>query len=264
MHLIRNYLTNNDCYKAGKPLNIRGIMVHSTGANNPNLKRYVQPDKDGIGVNKNSNDWNHTGIDTCVHAFIGRLDDGSIATVQTLPWNMRAWHAGSGRWGSANNSYISFEICEDDLTDPDYFNAVYTEAVELCAYLCRLYRLDPSQEDVLICHSEGFTLGVASNHADVMHWFPLHNKTMNDFRTDVYALMQSPGGASPEEIVREYRKTLQDNDAEAWSKEAREWAVKNKLITGYEGNYMWQDFVNREQLVTILKAFNEAMGNPVP
>jgi N-acetylmuramoyl-L-alanine amidase len=70
-------------------------MVHSTGANNPNLKRYVQPDKDGIGVNKNSNDWNHPGIDTCVHAFIGKLDDGSIATVQTLPWNMRAWHAGS-------------------------------------------------------------------------------------------------------------------------------------------------------------------------
>ena len=83
MHLIRNYLTNNDCYKAGKPLNIRGIMVHSTGANNPNLKRYVQPDKDGIGVNKNGNDWNHPGIETCVHAFIGRLDDGSIATVQT-------------------------------------------------------------------------------------------------------------------------------------------------------------------------------------
>ena len=97
-----------------------------------------------------------------------------------------------------------------------------------------------------------------------MHWFPLHNKTMNDFRTDVYALLKSAGGASPEEIVREYRKTLQDNDAEDWSKEAREWAVKNKLITGYEGNYMWQDFVNREQLVTILKAFNEAMGNPVP
>ena len=97
-----------------------------------------------------------------------------------------------------------------------------------------------------------------------MHWFPLHNKTMNDFRTDVYALMQSPGGASPEEIVREYRKTLQDNDAENWSEEAREWAIRNGLITGYEGNYMWQDFVNREQLVTILKAFNKTLGNPVP
>ena len=95
--------------------------------------------------------------------------------------------------------------------------------------------MDPSQEDVLICHSEGFTLGVASNHADVMHWFPMHNKTMNDFRTDVYALLKSAGGASPEEIVREYRKTLQDNDAENWSEEAREWAIRNGLITGYEG-----------------------------
>lgn len=264
MNLIRNYLTKNDCYKAGKPLNIKGIMVHSTGANNPNLSRYVQPDKDGIGVNTNGNDWNRPDVAVCVHAFIGKLEDGSIATVQTLPWNMRAWHAGSGRWGSANNSYISFEICEDDLTDTDYFKSVYTEAVELCAYLCRLYRLHPLKEDVILCHSEGFSVGIASNHADVMHWFPLHNKTMDDFRTDVQAILASPGGASPEEIMRDYRKTLQDNDAESWSQEARDWAIRNNLISGYEGNYMWQDLCNREQLVTILKAYNDKLSQPLP
>ena len=47
----------------------------------------------------------------CVHAFIGKLADSSIATYQTLPWNYRGWHAG----GKANDTHIGFEICEDDL-----------------------------------------------------------------------------------------------------------------------------------------------------
>jgi hypothetical protein len=37
-----------------------------------------------------------------------------------LPWDHRGWHAG----GSANNTHIGFEICEDGLTDSKYFNAV--------------------------------------------------------------------------------------------------------------------------------------------
>ena len=88
-------------------------------------------------------DWNRSGTNACVHAFIGKLADGSVASVQTLPWNMRGWHAGNGTTRpSANNTHISFEICEDDLTDRDYFNQVYQEAVELTAYLCGLYGLD--------------------------------------------------------------------------------------------------------------------------
>ena len=34
-----------------------------------------------------------------------------MATYQTLPWDHRGWHAG----GSANNTHIGFEICEDAL-----------------------------------------------------------------------------------------------------------------------------------------------------
>jgi toxin secretion/phage lysis holin len=51
-------LTNNDCYKAGKTITPKGIMVHSTGANNPNLKRYVGPDDGLLGVNQYGNHWN--------------------------------------------------------------------------------------------------------------------------------------------------------------------------------------------------------------
>ena len=183
MNLRKLILTKNDCYKAGKKIKVKGIMVHSTGANNPYLRRYVGPDDGLLGHNPYGNHWNQPrpdGQQKCVHAFIGRLKDGSIATYQTLPWDHRGWHAG----GKANDTHIGFEICEDDLKDPVYFNKVYQEAVELCAYLCKEYNIKP-EKPWLICHSEGNKLGIASNHSDVMHWFPKHGKNMDMFRADV-------------------------------------------------------------------------------
>lgn len=187
MNLIKCILTNNDCYKAKRTIIPKGVMVHSTGANNPNLSRYAQPNVGGIGVNKYNNDWNRSGTGACVHAFIGKLANGNIATVQTLPWNHRGWHCAK----SGNNTHISFEICEDGLTDKNYFNKVYQEAVELTAYLCKLYKLDPLKDGVVICHSEGYKRGIASNHGDVMHWFPKHGKSMDTFRADVKSAMTS-------------------------------------------------------------------------
>ena len=49
-------------------------------------------------------------------------------------------------------------------------------------YLCKQYGL--TEKDI-ICHSEGYKQGVASNHGDVMHWFPKHGKSMDTFRADV-------------------------------------------------------------------------------
>ena len=181
MNLHKLILTNNACYKAGRTITPKGIMVHSTGANNPNLKRYVGPDDGLLGKNQYNNHWNQDkpdGRQVCVHAFIGKLADGNIAIYQTLPWNHRGWHAG----GSANDTHIGFEICEDGLTDASYFSAVYKEAVELCVYLCKQYGL--TEKDI-ICHSEGYKLGISSNHGDVMHWFPKHSKSMDTFRADV-------------------------------------------------------------------------------
>lgn len=198
MNLHKLLLTNNACYKAGRTIAPRGIMVHSTGANNPNLKRYVGPDDGLLGKNQYNNHWNTDrpgGRQVCVHAFIGKLADGTIATYQTLPWNMRGWHCGSGSQGSGNDTHISFEICEDNLTDSAYFNAVYKEAVELCVYLCKQYGIRP-ERPYLICHSEGHELGIASNHGDVMHWFPKHGKSMDTFRAEVKRLLES-GDSEP-------------------------------------------------------------------
>ena len=201
MNLKKLILIENACYKAGRKIIPKGIMVHSTGANNPNLKRYVGPDDGLLGENKYNNHWNQDrpgGRQVCTHAFIGKLKDGSIATYQTLPWNHRGWHAG----GDANNTHIGFEICEDGLTDASYFNAVYKEAFELCVHLCKLYNL--TEKDI-IGHYEGHQRGIASNHADPRHWFSRHGKSMDTFRADVKKLLNETNKLPAEKKKEYYR-----------------------------------------------------------
>lgn len=195
MDLRKLFLTKNECYIANRSIKPVGVMWHSTGANNPNLKRYVGPDDGALGLNTNGNHWNTArpgGRQVCVHAFIGLLANNRVATYQTLPWDIEGWHSGSGSKGSANKlGYIGFEICEDGLQDAEYFAKVYQEAVELTAMLCQRYGLDPRKDGVVICHSEGYKRGIASNHADVMHWFPKHGKSMDTARADVAKLLKT-------------------------------------------------------------------------
>jgi N-acetylmuramoyl-L-alanine amidase len=193
MNLKKLILTENECYKVGRKIKPRGIMVHSTGANNSYLRRYVGPDDGILGENQYNNHWNQhrpSGRQVCVHAFIGKLKNGTIATYQTLPWDHRGWHAG----GYANNSHIGFEICEDNLSDASYFNAVYKEATELCAHLCKLYGL--TEKDI-IGHYEGYQKKIASNHGDPRHWFSRHGKSMDTFRSDVKKLLTIPVASTP-------------------------------------------------------------------
>jgi N-acetylmuramoyl-L-alanine amidase CwlA len=195
MNIHKLFLANNDCYKANQQMTPAGVMIHSTGANNPYLSRYLAPDDGRIGKNKYQNDWNRPGLQQCCHAFIGKLADNSVAVYQTLPFDICCWSSGSGSLATAkkhnfpgNNAnflgFVQLEICEDDLTDTVYFNAVYAKAVDFAAYICRTYDI-PTDPRHVLCHSEGHALGIASNHADVMHWFPKHGKTMDDFRSDV-------------------------------------------------------------------------------
>lgn len=242
--LLKCLLTENPCYKTKGTIVPKGVMVHSTGANNPTLKRYVQPipsapnQKDIydpcaadllslLGVNPNHNDWNHTTREVGVHAFVGKLADGSVGAVQTLPWNHRGWHAASGPKGSANDTHISFEICEDGLTDKLYFEQTKNQAVELTAYLCKLYNLDPMADGVVICHQDGYKRGIANNHGDIYHWWNKFNYTMDDFRNEVVTAMKDP---EPEVDSMRYYKTL--NDVPDYYRAAVEKAINKGGLIG--------------------------------
>ena len=61
-----------------------------------------------------------------------------------------------------------------------------------------------------------------------------------------------------EELLRLHEKALEDNDAGAWSEEARQWAIREGVVNGIgyleDGtpNYAWEAHVTREQMVTML------------
>ena len=210
--------TQSTCYKGTCKMTIKGILWHSTGANNPNLKRYVQPSDlkpaadtfsktkwlELIGKNSNNNDMNHINREMGMNAWIGKLADGSVTSLQTMPWNYRPWGCASGSKGSCNDGWIQFEICEDNLIDETYFKKVYKEACELTAYLCKTFNIDPKgtvthngvKVPTILCHQDSYQLGLGSNHGDIYHWFPKYGKNMETARADVAALLKTSVGSS--------------------------------------------------------------------
>ena len=179
----------NPCYKAGKSIKVKGLMLHSVGCPQPSAMAFIES-------------WNTPSSKVCVHGFI----DGNTGKVyQTLPWNHRGWHCG----GTANGTHIGIEMCEPDCikytsganftcSDKTRARAIvertYKSAVELFAHLCNEYKLNPLVDGVILAHSEGYARGLASNHADPEHlWKGLKLPyTMDNFRRDVKAAMNKP------------------------------------------------------------------------
>ena len=197
MRFLQCILYNNDCFKADVRMKPTRIVVHSTGVNNTSLARCIQPAKNQstgmggktrdemmklLGENKYGNHWNQSGISKCVHAFAGKLADGSIAVVQTLPYNVRAWGVGKGSKGSFNASALQIELMEDGHNSKSYCQKVFKEAVEFCAMLCARY--DISVEDI-VSHKEAYRMGYGSNHGDPESWIGKFGLTMDDFRNEV-------------------------------------------------------------------------------
>lgn len=116
---LQCFMTQSTCYRGTSKMEIKGVLWHSTGANNPWLKRYVQPDDNAsnrsqllakLGQNQYRNDWNHISVEAGLNAWVGKLDDGTVTTVQTMPWDYKPWGCGAGSKGSCNNGWIQFEI----------------------------------------------------------------------------------------------------------------------------------------------------------
>ena len=222
MQIKESYLTNNPCYKAGKTITVKGLMLHSVGCPQPSASVFV-------------NNWNKSTYDrACVHAFI----DGNTGVIyQCLPWSHRGWHGG----GASNNTHIGVEMCEpgcikytsgsaftcsDTATAKAVVKRTYDAAVELFAYLCKLYNLNPLADGVIISHSEGYKRGIASNHGDCEHlWNGLNmGYTMDGFRKAVAAAM-----TATEEKSDDTAKTLYRVQTGAFTKKANATALAEKL-----------------------------------
>ncbi len=190
LDIIKAHAVNNLCYVTAQKMVPKGIVVHSTGANNPYLKRYVDA-PDEVGTNRYGNHWNVAkpgGRKVCVHAFIGYGKNKQIRVAELLPLDICCWGVGRGKKGSYNYdpSYVQFEICEDNLADKAYYKNVFAVAAEYCAELCRTYGI---RVDNIVGHCEAYRLGYGSNHGDPEHWMKKFGETMADFRTRVSVIL---------------------------------------------------------------------------
>ena len=194
MNLKQNYLTESGCYKAGKRITVKGLMIHSVGCPQPKADVFMK-------------NWNRADANACVHAIVE--PDGDV--YQLLPWDFRGWHCGGG----ANNTHIGVEMTEpatikytggsnwtetgDGENTKNHVLATYKYAVELFAYLCSQYNLDPLADGVVISHSEGCRRGIASNHGDVEHLWSKFGLSMEQFRKDIKAAME--GGSAADSLT---------------------------------------------------------------
>lgn len=206
MNIKESIVTKNPCYTCGRTITVQGLMLHSVGCPQPKASVFF-------------NNWNKGSANVCVHAVLQA--DGTV--LQLLPWNRRAWHCGSGKNGSGNNTHIGVEMTEPDTikytggssfkdinptATKDFVKKTYKTAVELFAYLCKKYNLNPEKDGVIISHSEGHKRGIASNHGDVEHIWNKYGLTMAQFRKDVKKAMNgSTAGTAAQEAEKKQEAT---------------------------------------------------------
>ena len=152
MRLRQQMLTRSDCYREGRTIRPLGVMIHSTGANNPRVSRYV-PGNDEMGINSAGTHW------------------------------------------------------------------------------------------------------IASNHADVMHWFPIHGKSMDTFRADVARSMEGTEKMTQEQfdaMMDNYLTRLAKEPASQWAQEGLEQAKAKGITDGTRP----RGFATREEVALMV---NEAV-----
>ena len=235
---IKEYMfTKNNCYKECTAIDPKGVVVHSTGVNNPYVSTYVPS-------------WNVPkpgGREVCVHGFLGKDKNGKMVTYQVLPYEMACWGVGGGSKGSYNYypGYIQFECCEDNLYNKSYFKQVYETATDYCAYLCLRYAFTYNN---VVSHAESCKLGYGSNHGDIDHWLAKYKMTMKDFRKTVkqkiYAIDPNPDLKSG---LKNKAVTVKSN-TKVWSKDyADEYGTGSKAVaTVKKGDtvYFIRDYFN--------------------
>lgn len=184
MKIVENMAVNNPCYRNGSQMTPKGGMVHSVGVPQPDPLVFVK-------------NWQSSNANTCVHAVVGK----DAVAYQLLPWNIKAWHCGSGSKGSGNNTLISLEMTEpatikytggaswielaSGANTKAHVLATYANAVQFFADICKKYGFNPEDSNVIMTHSEGYRKGIASNHGDVEHIWSKFGLTMDQFRQDI-------------------------------------------------------------------------------
>ena len=157
--------------RSNQLLNAIGTVVHETadpGATDENEFNYFNSGRRGASA----------------HAFV---DYDSIT--QTIPWYEQAWHAGP----IANRTRIGIELCHYD--DESRFKEVWNRGVWLFAWVhVNIIKQTTITTDNLMSHAEVTQRWHESTHMDPISYFAEFGKTVDDFRRDVQAMINSMTG----------------------------------------------------------------------
>lgn len=198
--------------------------------------------------------------------------DGQIVGV--VDEENRSWCSSSP---SNDQRAITIEVSNDGGAETDWHvSAASMDAlIKLLADVCSRRGIKK-----LLWQNNPYYIGQIDKQNMTLHqWFAAtgcpggYLKSMHSFIASAVnkLLEKNDGGdkvtqAEWNEMMKNYRKELQDNDCGSWSYDARQWAVDNGIILGAgtnadgEANFAWQDFVTREQMVMFLMRLDEKIG----
>lgn len=205
------------------------------------------------------------GGSSCNYA-IGK--DGSIG--MGVPEGDRSWCTSNRE---NDHRAITIEVASDTSNPYAVRDAAYEALINLLVDICQRNKIEK-----LLWKGDKTLIGqVDKQNMTVHRWFAnkdcpgewLYSRH-GQIANEVNARLRGGETMSQEDFNKmfkvamdEYRKSLQDNDASSYSKEAREWAVNIGIIGGGSSsgfNGMWEDFPTREQLATMLYRFAKLMG----
>lgn len=168
-YVQKDYLTVNEWSRPGTELEeINGVVIHYVG--NPNTtaqanRNYFESLSSG-----------EEGIYASSHFVVGL--EGEV--IQCIPLTESAYAS-----NIRNSDTVAIEVCHPDETG-EFLPVTYRRTVELTAWLCREFRLDP-EDDVI-------------RHYDVTgkccpKYYVEHPEAWSTFRADVAAEMEAQKGA---------------------------------------------------------------------
>ena len=159
LEIDKQYINNNRSHQYLKPI---GVVIHDT-------------DNPGATAQNNRDYFNRVYVAASAHYFVDWNK-----TIQTIPENEVAWHAGY----TANHRYLSIEICMPRGYNPLQFNAAYNRAVELTSDMCKRYGWDTSK---IYSHYWCSYTFKQTDHEDPIAFFREYGKSMDSFKNDVAA-----------------------------------------------------------------------------
>lgn len=174
--ITQNYTRYNRSHEA---LSASGMVVHETatpGATDENERAYFNTGYRAANAN----------------AFI---DWDSIT--ETVPDNEVAW--GSGY--TSNHRFLQVELCRPSVHDEAKFTEVWNRAIWYFAYkFVNKLHITTVTKDNLVSHAEVSAKWHETNHTDPVEYFNEYGKSVDVFRSEVQAMINSmiaPKPAAP-------------------------------------------------------------------